>query len=379
MRDLFPRCLRILMFAGVILLLTLQLSIESYAFPEMQRHGYINCTTCHVSPNGGGALTEYGRALITEALSTWGNEKEAQIAYFVQSKPSWLDLGGDIRYLYLYRNNPSVREGKWIFMQADLETRVRTGAISVGGTLGLEEIRSDSGAKTYSVHSRQHYLLWQIDEKLATRVGRFHTAYGINIPDHFSSIKRGLGFDQNEENYNIELSYIGDSWSHFATLFLGQPERTVQQQESGFSARTTFAPTEKIKVGLSMYKAQNLSERRFLFGPSAVIGFSEYLFLISEFDFQYTTTKASGERVRGFYSYQKLGYELTKGLILYFAQENQYANVRSSSSHAYSHSIGAQWFPRPHFEFQLNFGKMKSSQFERKYTDQGWFLVHFYL
>ena len=39
------------------------------AFPEMIRHGYINCNACHVSPAGGGLLTAYGRTISKELLS----------------------------------------------------------------------------------------------------------------------------------------------------------------------------------------------------------------------------------------------------------------------------------------------------------------------
>ena len=52
-------------------------SRPSHAFPEMVRHGYANCITCHISPDGGGVLTAYGRSLSREVLSTWGAEGEA--------------------------------------------------------------------------------------------------------------------------------------------------------------------------------------------------------------------------------------------------------------------------------------------------------------
>lgn len=355
-------------------------SVEgAFAFPEMQRHGYVNCTTCHVSPNGGGALTEYGRALITEALSTWGTEAEASTAYLIESKPEWLDLGGDFRTLYLYRNNPDFKEGQWIFMQADLETRVKYKGISIGGTVGVKEEQVSAEESEYPFISRQHYLMWNIDNKIAVRAGRFHTAFGINIPDHYSTIKRGLGFDQEEENYNLEFSYSGESWSHFVSGFVGQPDRVEDQRESGFALRSTYAPTEKLKFGFSLYKAQHATERRFLLGPFAIIGFTEHLFLLSEMDLQWKTTKATNARARGFFSYHKLGWEFYKGFIAYFAQENQFADLNDSSTHAYSHGVGMQWFPRPHFELQVNFAKMKSARFNRSYTDQGWFLFHFYL
>ena len=51
------------------------------AFPEMVRHGYTNCTACHVAANGGGILTPYGSTLSEEVLSTWHFEGEGSFLY----------------------------------------------------------------------------------------------------------------------------------------------------------------------------------------------------------------------------------------------------------------------------------------------------------
>jgi len=60
------------------------------AFPELTRHGYVSCTACHVSPNGGGAMTPYGRGLSRELLSTWGGTREAEVGHGLLPK-QWAD------------------------------------------------------------------------------------------------------------------------------------------------------------------------------------------------------------------------------------------------------------------------------------------------
>src|SRR5436190_6515955 len=92
---------------------------QALAFPEMIRHGYVNCTTCHVSPSGGGTLTEYGRELSKEVLSTWSKEGEANMAYGLVKPPEWLLFGGDYRSVYVYRDTPLYRDGRYILMQTD--------------------------------------------------------------------------------------------------------------------------------------------------------------------------------------------------------------------------------------------------------------------
>src|SRR5688500_1071067 len=71
-------------------------SSEAWAYPELIRHNYTNCTSCHVSPTGGGILNAYGRALSGEVLSTWYREGEERFAYAV-TPPEWLNLQADYK------------------------------------------------------------------------------------------------------------------------------------------------------------------------------------------------------------------------------------------------------------------------------------------
>ncbi|MFM8315618.1 MAG: hypothetical protein ACKOA8_15160, partial [Deltaproteobacteria bacterium] len=66
-------------FSGIVgIFLSSSLALS---YPEFIRHGYMNCTSCHVSPTGGGALTEYGRSLSDEVLSRWSRPGESGFLY----------------------------------------------------------------------------------------------------------------------------------------------------------------------------------------------------------------------------------------------------------------------------------------------------------
>src|ERR1035437_6993722 len=95
------------LFTNVIFLSAL-LPKTALAFPENVRHGYVNCTSCHVSPSGGGVLTPYGRQQVKDLLSTWSTETEAGLAEGLLQTPEWLNLGGDLRNVEIYRNTPQV-------------------------------------------------------------------------------------------------------------------------------------------------------------------------------------------------------------------------------------------------------------------------------
>ena len=94
---------------------------QAHAYPELVRHGYVNCTSCHVSPTGGGILTSYGRQLSAEILSSSAREGEGDFIYGALGLPEWLDLGGDLRSVVTYRDTPLIRQSQLILMQADLE------------------------------------------------------------------------------------------------------------------------------------------------------------------------------------------------------------------------------------------------------------------
>lgn len=94
--------IRRFLFLFTLLLITVPQTL--YAFPELIRHGYVNCNNCHASPSGGGAINAYGRTFSGEGLSTWwvkGEESYLNGAVPRSAIPKWLSLGGDIRTLQL--------------------------------------------------------------------------------------------------------------------------------------------------------------------------------------------------------------------------------------------------------------------------------------
>src|SRR5262249_41585566 len=114
------------------------LPMTAMAFPELIRHGYTQCTACHVSPNGGSLLNAYGRPLARAVLSTWSSQGEGGLLHGAVKDPAehGVLIGGDVRSIQIRKENAKTLDGRFFLMQAELDGAYQkgsfTGYISVG-------------------------------------------------------------------------------------------------------------------------------------------------------------------------------------------------------------------------------------------------------
>jgi hypothetical protein len=359
--------------------------VRAHAFVEMVRHGYVNCATCHISPGGGGVLTQYGRALSAEVLSTWGASanggeelpREAAFAYRVIPEPEGVSLGGDFRSVYVYRDTPALRSGEYRFMQADLEVAVVAGSFGFDQSSGYQELEENHYV------SRRHYLWWDPSPALRLRAGRFLPSYGLNIPDHLAPTRRDLGWDESRpygaELYAIEAAWVTPQRSLFGSVFLGRPgEAPGVEPERGVILTPSQAIGESHKVGLSFLQGWRPGGvSRTAFGPWAALGFTPRLYLLSEFDLQ-RMPDAGAAGGWGGVNWQKLGWEPVQGWHVFATQELSRPRFADPGRVSEAYALGTQWYPRPHFEFQLTWQKRRDSAQLAGFYDLAWLLLHFY-
>lgn len=365
----------------LFIFLFFQLGQKVYAYPENVRHGYVNCTTCHYSPTGGGLTTPYGRELSRDLMSTWGKEgKEALPFYGVLSRPPWLDFGGDLRVVQIYRNNPYLEEAKFIPMQFDAEVAAFFKNFTAVTTVGFVK-KDDGSTYEYELGSRRHYLMLRPTKTLAIRAGKFLPNFGLNIPDHIVSTKRNLNFDQGSESYNAELSYIDQKVNIFATGIFGRPDRTRLNKEKGASLSANYAIWNKLKIGGSYFYGKNNRWKRHIWGLSGILGFTQHLYLLSEWDFQKSRSLRSAASTYqwGRFTYNKLGYEFIKGIHTFFAYDMAKTDIKEELSKSYSFGPGLLWYPRPHYELSLSWLKQKNPSISDDLTDFVWLMMHIYL
>ncbi len=368
--------------------LVLLLNSKAFGLAELVRHGYPNCIACHVSPSGGGALTEYGRALSKDLLSTWSYENEERVGHgLLGPLPAWLQIGGDQQFIQIYKNNPLVTEAKNFWMENELEAALRVGQFYLDSNIGLQRGPATT-PHLYDVISSRHYLGYYFTDELSIRFGKFLPAFGLNFANHTILSRRPLGFDQGMERMDLEAAYFGEKYDVFLTALLGKADVEGAAIESlldpsiderGFSISSSRWIFEKFKVGASFLFANADAYKRYLIGVFEVLKLSEKFYLLGEIDWQSKIAKDTGIEARGPALVHELGYAVFKGFDIYALEQESYLDLNSVDSRHDSYGVGLHFFPRPHFELQLEFRKERNLRLFSDFYDDAFVLAHYYL
>lgn len=340
----------------------------------MIRHRYSNCTVCHVSPTGGGLLSAYGRALSVEALSTWGTENEGNILHGLvntEAIPAWLNIGGDVRALQLHAKDANSRRGRFMVMQADLEGAVTIGPLLFVSTIGLIYERPEA----YSIGSRRYYAMYQVTDEVHVRAGRYLSAFGLNIPEHTSYTRGELGFGANEETYNIEVGLVNETISAFLTSSQARPEQSSQSKEQALSAQFDYTFLSKYRVGIGRWQGIKLNSSRVLTSVHGALGFTDRIYFL--FDLVYQEQRSPD--IRGYYVFTRPGWEVFKGFHTFGVLETLQGDVTSGSSIKRKLGLGFMFYPRPHFDFQLQAYKEQGAGQSTGWTDTLLMIFHYWI
>jgi len=350
-----------------------------FAYPELSRHGYTNCTACHLSPSGGGLLTPYGRELSKETLSTWAKDGEQSFAYGKLSHDEKVLLGAYIRGVQVHREDQNRKEGRAILMQADAEAGYNSEKWAIAASLGRQEIRS--GLESDSrIFSRRHYFLYRPSDTITLRAGKFLRFFGLNDPNHNLYVRKDLGFGFDTETYNLEASYLGDNWSIYLTYLDGDltGDRYAYLKEKAGTLSVSYFLADKHKLGLSLYRGEDSIKRRWLGGPWLIFSFFPQMFLMSEFDWQAKELKSNQTTQRGYVTSNRLNYEWFQGFISFLSFDKKYLDSNDPNTEQEAYGLGIQFFPRPHFELVTSWQKEEVIATKSK-SDLLWLMIHFYL
>lgn len=369
------------MMRFIVFVFCLVSSSYAFAFPENVRHGYFNCTACHVSPSGGGVLTPYGRALSAELMSTWGSPKTAGFLFSdtenEKMNPPWFRANIFLRGVQTWRNTSAVEKAQFIPMQADLEAGVDTEKYAVIITGGFRAKDPSQSKDLNELFSRRYYALYRFNDSWAARAGKFMFSFGLNGPDHVTATRRGLSWDQGSESYNIEVSYGGEKSSTILTAIDNAPEEKNQKKDKGFAINQAFFVGGNSRFGISGFVGGQSDYDRTVLGPYWTWSLTDKVFLDSEIFYQQKKIKALSEQQNGYATFSRLGYEAIKGLTLFAQFDRSYLDTSDETTRYDSYGPGVQWLPYPHFEALTYLGKEQA--YGQDASDFWWLMLNVYL
>ena len=362
----------------------------AWPYPELVRHGYSTCLACHVSATGGGILSEYGRELSRELLSTWGKAKETKPLHGLVKIPKKFAIGGDYRTLQVTQSTPQFESGYLFNMQLDIEAayyyKKRTVAVAAIG----KKISGTKGENN-SIFSHRHFVSYNYSDSTNIRLGRFYPEYGIYNPNHRRFVRQYFGFDSYYETYNAEVNYNTESYNVFLTAILGRPEISEDEIDpglqrerrgsghSGLALTGNYFLLEKHRVGASFRQGSLDKESYSQEALYAIFGFTKSLYLMAEMDWR----KEKFDTIKTDLSANLLhmGFEFYKGWHIYGLHQEFHRedNVGSVPYDLVANGLGVQIFPRPHWELVFEYQTRNvppSGNFEEDYY---YFLLHYYL
>lgn len=375
--------MRFLLFATQLVLL----SPKSFAYPDMIRHGYVNCSACHTTQQGGDMLSEYGRELSKELFSRHDSlfkPANAEKNYWQIETPEWLRVGGNVRLLQTATESSVASKGRFMIMQVDIDTLFNiTENWHVYASVGrYEPSRADAEWKDFifmpRLWTQYSHSLDDGNQTASLRVGRFYPVYGINVAEHTYVNRRYLDFNPGQERLAAELSWSSENYQVTATGLHQRGSFEKYDDEKGYVVQASKVFGKSSRAGINIYRSrltQTSGEVDKAFeGVFAMIGINEKTSLLMQADKIYYPNGKTG-----FLDFIRLGYEYTHGVHLFATQEYHNPDTEKTDPKMESYGVGVQYFPFPNFDLFATYKKTKDTSQLDEFQNVVWLIAHFYL
>jgi len=259
----------------------------AFALPTMIRLGYNACVTCHLSPQGGGPLNEYGRG-IDEAQSlrageyrpmdneltkymTWHGRITQDVRLVVQDTRMWpshqpaVDV---MRPRLMYRNVTQL-----------------TDAFRVSGTIIGESEAAPRPARVYdpstpaaSAFVSTALVHYRPGKALELAAGRDQLPSGINVPDLAAFIKSRDRLGYYDAPLQLKMFWEGKRYQVVPFVYGPAGNEPAGEHESGGGGLAEFDVLGRHKtiVGLSVLQGDARNGGRRVLGAYTRLGFGAW-------------------------------------------------------------------------------------------------------
>jgi len=217
------------------------------------------------------------------------------------------------------------------------------------------------------------------------RIGRFYAPFGLRLAEHFSYVRRFMGFNLFEETYNASGGYLEENWEAHLTFFTRPPSKFPEWLQAGgssFSGNGVSAYGERrfasnASLGVQVRAGQNDEKRFYQGGVDGRLWLeAAHLMFQAEADLAHselTATKAGWSTFAGY-----LGATLfpIKGLNVTVAGERYHEDLHIAAARDAA-DLEVSFFPLPHFEV-TSLGRYQFAGSQAPTAVMGLLMLHYY-
>ena len=249
------------------------------ALPTMIRIGYTNCAACHVAPQGGGVLTEYGQG-IDQAQSLRGGELQRvqelhrrliqDLRVVMQEQSTWTDrpMPNNFRPRLLYRNVTNLGAGFRL-----------SGVATIEGASAPRPTKSyDPAARGSTLFVNSALVSYRPTKTLEFDAGRDQLPSGVNVPSLGAYIKSRNRLGYYDAPTQLKMAWWGKRHQVMPYVYAPGGNEASGERESGAGTLAEFdlLGNQRTVVGASFLKGTARNGDRQMVGGYARLGFGRW-------------------------------------------------------------------------------------------------------
>lgn len=343
---------------------------QAWAYPDFISYGYTSCILCHYNSAGGGAINDYGRALLASEISarhifpaSKTDDEIGEGSGFIPGVqlPWWIRPGIKTRSLWL-RQDPGLKTevDRYINMQSDVNLNF---LLNKKQSLGLFTTTSyfenprrfstsvEKEKKTFA--TREYYIRWQALKNLWIYIGQLDKVFGIRQIDHTYYSRSRIGLGQFDQSQGIVLFYNDKDYDLSLNVFAGNEAEDEAVKQKGASFFSEYEVGKNSRLGLSLLSSQSRSVKWNRYALHLRQGLSKGTSVLTELGFFENKDLILSRNKNGTYLVLQSLYALDRGYNLLSLFQYLKEDVSVSSPDRTQFGIGALMFPLPRTEVRV--------------------------